>query len=266
MISALFRLHELAIVAMERVFSYNMSSSRFHTKNGEKTILKKRTAPPLSYAIANAFFLLSMAKCRLLTNSDWMDRERNMYRLLYDKDVTLERGHLLIPILPGRPLNEILESSTHPLHVKAKAIATSIRALRSLHTCHLRQKLQIAPIHHSDATAANALYDPMLCQTHWIDFETTYKGFSETDKCAEDLLTLLFSCSSCLSNESFSTMLPDIMHAYDEPAVWSCAQHILLEERQRSRPYRLVQCRLLPSEKRAVDLLLINAINARSWK
>jgi hypothetical protein len=127
------------------------------------------------------------AGVRYLPQRDWEQRERRLYRSLYDRPIRIEAGRtLVLPCLPGRSLAAVLQDPALEESARTNAIEHAVVALVALHELGLT---------HGDAMADNVIVDLEAGVARWFDFETMHDASRSIEwRRADDVRALLATC------------------------------------------------------------------------
>ena len=144
---------------------------------------------------------------RILPQRDWAERERGIYRSLYDLSIRIDvDGTLVLPCLAGETLASLLEEPQREESIRKKAIERAAVALAEFHRRGLT---------HGDAMAENVLVDLDAGVAHWFDFETIHDTRCPMAwRRADDVRALLVTCLVRTVPEDRAETLAFILDVY----------------------------------------------------
>lgn len=193
----------LCLAAGRLLRSAKYSTARIVRHNGERLVRKHRRfyAPPLIW-MGDLLVRLLNTGVRILLQRDWEDRERVVYRSLYDLSIRIDvDGTLVLPCLTGKTLASLLDDPKLEESTRKKVIESAVVALAEFHRLGFT---------HGDAMAENVLVDlaPRRCSgrpehsskgdagvAHWFDFETIHDSSRPMAwRRADDVRALLVTC------------------------------------------------------------------------
>ena len=124
---------------------------------------------------------------RVLTQREWQERERQLYKNLYGASIRVEAdGTLILPRLAGETLAAVLGDPEREESTRKKAIELAVVALAAFHRLGFT---------HGDAMAENVLVDLKAGVARWFDFETVHDSSRPMDwRRADDVRALLATC------------------------------------------------------------------------
>jgi serine/threonine protein kinase len=127
------------------------------------------------------------AGVRVLPQRQWAERERSIYRSLYDASIRIDAdGTLVLPWLAGQTLATLLEDPKLEEPLRLRAIEQAVVALAELHRLGFT---------HGDAMAENVMIDLDTGVARWFDFETLHDSSrSIAWRRADDVRALLVTC------------------------------------------------------------------------
>ncbi|HUQ79949.1 MAG TPA: hypothetical protein VM076_02360 [Gemmatimonadaceae bacterium] len=149
---------------------------------------------------------------RVLHQREWVERERDIYKSLYDTAVRLDAGGtLVLPRLSGETLAALLENPALEESARTRAIELAVVALVDLHARGFT---------HADAMAENVMADLEAGVAAWFDFETVHDaGRLTTWRRADDLRALLATCLLRTTPAKLADTLNRIVDAYADASV-----------------------------------------------
>jgi hypothetical protein len=149
---------------------------------------------------------------RVLSQRDWEERERRVYRTLYGTSIRIDAdGMLVLPCLAGETLATLLEDPELEESVRKTAIERAVIALAEFH--HLG-------FTHGDAMAENVLIDLEAGVAQWFDFETIHDSSRPMAwRRADDVRALLVTCLVRTDPEELAGTLHLILDVYDDEEI-----------------------------------------------
>ena len=144
---------------------------------------------------------------RILPQREWEERERTVYRDLYDAATRIDADRVLIlPCLAGETLATLLEDANVEEPRRQSAIESAVVALAEFHA---------AGFTHGDAMAENVMIDVGAGVARWFDFETVHDpSRSMAWRRADDVRALLGTCLTRTSAEKRAATLGFILDVY----------------------------------------------------
>ena len=172
--------------------------------DGARYYRKRRVIDDRAIAFANRAARLDM---QVLLACDWIDQETRLYQELYGmQTIPVDRATLLLPELPGQPVNSILRNASVD-----SALYIIRAATQSLADFHRRG------LTHADATVRNVLFDQQSGDARWFDFETVHRSDLPVDTArALDLRTLLLSTAASVSTDLWPELIRTARLAYND--------------------------------------------------
>lgn len=185
--------------------------------DGHAWVRKQRlVAAPLLVRIGRVYARMLTVPVDFLDLDSWQRWERVMYAADAPA-VRIEPRGVCVPLLPGRPLIEILEDPGCADRLRRRAVRAALRALRALHERTVCIDGQLVHPSHGDASAYNVLYDARTDRAGWIDFELRHPlALDVWVRRADDLRTLLFSIASCLAPAHLPLLGRALQRGYDD--------------------------------------------------
>ena len=149
---------------------------------------------------------------RILPQREWEERERSIYRSLYDASIRTDgAGVLVLPCLAGETLATLLEAPTLEESVRKSAIERAVVALAEFHRLGFT---------HGDAMAENVMIDLAGGAARWFDFETVHDSRRPLAwRRADDVRALLATCLVRALPEKRAETLEIILDAYADDDV-----------------------------------------------
>ena len=162
---------------------------------------------PLLIWLGNPLLRILDAGVRVLPQRKWEERERSVYRGVYDASIRIDAdGTLVLPRLAGETLATLLEDPTLGESVQKKAIERAVVALAEFHRLGFT---------HGDAMAENVMVDLDAGVARWFDFETLHdSGRTLAWRRADDLRALLATCLVRTAPEKRTATLAFILDIY----------------------------------------------------
>ncbi len=119
---------------------------------------------PLLVWLGDPLVRILDAGVRVLPQRAWEERERSIYRSVYDVSIRIDvDGTLVLPCLAGETLATLLEDPALEEPVRKRAIESAVVALAEFHRLGFT---------HGDAMAENVMVDLNAGVARWFDFET----------------------------------------------------------------------------------------------
>ncbi len=211
-------LAERAYFAVCLAFGRLLRSARYSTactasQDGERQIRKHRAF----YAPVLIWLSLPLVKImdtgvRVIQRRAWEDRERQLYRTLYDRSILTEAGGVLVlPCLAGETLAAVLEDRALEETARKKALELAAVALAEFHRRGFT---------HADAMAENVLIDLDAGVARWFDFETVHDSRRPMAwRRADDVRALLATCLVRTGSGKIAETLQFILDVYEDEAV-----------------------------------------------
>ena len=176
----------LALGRLLRSATY--AKARIVEQDGACQVRKHRVfyAPVLVW-LGGALLRLLDAGVRVLPQRDWEERERSIYRRVYDASIRIDvDGTLVLPCLAGETLATLLEVPNLEESVRKNAIERAVVALAEFHRLGFT---------HGDAMAENVMIDLQAGAARWFDFETVHDSRRPLAwRRADDVRALLATC------------------------------------------------------------------------
>jgi tRNA A-37 threonylcarbamoyl transferase component Bud32 len=188
--------------------SVKYSKVRIVSCEGECQVRKQRSlcAPPLVWMSRPLIRILDVG-VQFLPQRDWEERERRIYRSLYDTSIRIDAGRtLVLPCLPGKTLAALLEDPALEESARTSAIEHAVVALAELHDLGFT---------HGDAMAENVMVDLEAGVARWFDFETIHEASRPIAwRRADDVRALLATCVLRTVPEKLDETLQLILDVY----------------------------------------------------
>jgi len=191
--------------------SATYSKTRIVHDGGEVRVRKHRVfyAPMLVW-LGGLLVRLLDTGVRILPQSEWEEREREVYGALYGAPIEVE-GALDLPHLAGTTLATLLENSALGNSARTRAIELAVVALADFHAQGFT---------HGDAMAENVMVDLEAEVARWFDFETIHDPSRPHDwRRADDVRALLATCLVRTSEAKFAETLRLILDVYGDDGV-----------------------------------------------
>jgi len=189
------------------------SKVRIVDQNGELQVRKHRVfyAPLLVWMGGPLVGMLDTG-VRVLSQRDWEERERLIYRSLRGTSIRIDAGGMLIlPRLSGMTLAALLDDPELDESVRKRAIELAVVALAEFHARGFT---------HGDAMAENVMIDVESGVAHWFDFETIHDPSRPIAwRRADDVRALLATCLLRTVPEKIAKTLHLILDVYSDQEV-----------------------------------------------
>jgi tRNA A-37 threonylcarbamoyl transferase component Bud32 len=201
----------LALGSLLRFGRY--SKTRIVYQDGGRQVRKHRLfyAPFLVWMGGSLVRLLDTG-VRVLSQREWEERERRVYRSIYGTSIGIDvDGTLVLPCLAGETLTTLLEGPELEESVRKRVIERAVVALAEFHRLGFT---------HGDAMAENVMVDLEAAVAHWFDFETIHESSRPLDwRRADDLRALLVTCLIRTVPEKRAETLQIILDVYADEGV-----------------------------------------------
>jgi len=188
------------------------SKARIVDDDGELQVRKHRLFyAPLLVWLGRPLVGILDTGVRVLSQRDWEERERSVYRSVYATSIRIDGDGLVLPRLPGETLATLLEDRELEAPVRKRAIERAVVALAEFHRLGLT---------HGDAMAENVLVDLEAGVAYWFDFETIHdSGRPMAWRRADDVRALLVTCLVRTVPEKRAETLQQILDVYPDEGV-----------------------------------------------
>jgi len=217
--------------------SARYSRARIVHQNGDCEVRKHRLfyAPLLVWLGVPLVRILDTGM-RVLPQREWEERERSIYRSLYDASIRIDvDGTLVLPCLAGETLATLLEGTLEE-PARQRAIESATAALAEFHRLGFT---------HGDAMAENVIVDPDAGVARWFDFETLHDSSrSMAWRRADDVRALLVSCLVRTVPEKRSRTLALVLDVYADEDVTRVLATSFTPVWRRSLTFHLAQAGL----------------------
>ena len=225
----------LALGKLLRAATY--SRTRIAHVAGEVRVRKRRVIyAPLLVWLGGLLVRLLDTGVRVLSQRDWLERERELYLSLYAASVRVDAGALDLPRLPGDTLATLLEDPALGDATRGRAIALAVVALADLHARGFT---------HADAMAENVLVDLESGVAQWFDFETVHDASRTPEwRRADDVRALLATCLVRTSQAKFAETLQLILEGYGDEQMTRLLAPSFTSVWRRPLPFHLGQAGL----------------------
>lgn len=184
----------------------------------DDTVRKRRRAyAPFLIWMGNWRVTLLNTGVRVLPRRDWEERERRIYRSLYDLSIRIDAdGTLILPCFAGKPLAALLEAPDLKESIRKWAIERAVIALARFHRLGFT---------HGDARAENVMVNAGVAR--WFDFETIHdSGRPAVWRRADDVRTFIASCLNRTVPEKRAETLAFIVDVYADEEVARALAHL----------------------------------------
>lgn len=230
--------------------SATYSKARIVHQDGERRVRKHRAFyAPLLVGMGGALVRILGTGVRILPQREWVERERNVYGMLYGSDIRVaDDGALVLPCLAGKTLAELLEDPVVEASVRTRAIQLATAALADLHAHGLT---------HGDAMAENVMVDIDTGVARWFDFETLHDPSRPMAwRRADDLRALLATCLVRIVPEKHPETLGLILEVYRDDGLARLLAMNFTAVVRRPLPFHLGQAALAFESFREIGRLL----------
>lgn len=216
--------------------SATYSKTRIAHEGGEAQVRKHRVFyAPLLVRLGGLLVRLLDTGVRILPQSEWEEREREVYRKLYGRPIQVD-AELVLPHLGGRTLAALLEDKALGSSARQRAIELAVVALAAFHARGLT---------HGDAMAENVMVDLDAGVARWFDFETVHDRSRPQDwRRSDDVRALLATCLVRTSEAKFADTLQLILTVYGDEAVTRLLSRSFTSVFRRPLPFHLGQADL----------------------
>ena len=201
----------LALGRMLRSARY--STVRIVHQDGQRLVRKhRRFYAPFLIWMSGLLVRVLDTGVQVLPQREWEQRERRIYRSLYDTSIGVDAGGVLVlPYLAGHTLATLLEDPDLGESIRKRAMELATVGLVGFH----RQGLT-----HADAMAENVLVDLEAGVAYWFDFETIHDASRPLAwRRADDVRALLVTCLVRTSPEKLAETLQLILDVYEDLGV-----------------------------------------------
>jgi tRNA A-37 threonylcarbamoyl transferase component Bud32 len=177
------------------------------------------------------------AGVRVLSQLEWEERERSVYRRVYDASIRIDTdGTLVLPCLAGETLATLLDDPTLDESARQRAIERAVVALAEFHRLGFT---------HGDAMAENVIVDLDAGVARWFDFETTHDCSRPIAwRRADDVRALLVTCLVRTVHEKRAPTLALILDVYADEDVTRVLATSFTSVWRRSLTFHLAQAPL----------------------
>jgi tRNA A-37 threonylcarbamoyl transferase component Bud32 len=195
------------------------------------------------------------AGIRVLPQRDWEERERKIYRSVYDASIRIDAdGTMVLPYLKGRTLAALLDDPAIDQPTRKTAIKRATSALAEFHRLGFT---------HADAMAENVMIDDRGAR--WFDFETVHDSSrSLTWRRADDVRALLTTCLLRTAAANRAATIQCILDVYADEDITRALSASFTSIWRRSLTFHLAQAPLsYQSFQETVRLLRERAVATR---
>jgi tRNA A-37 threonylcarbamoyl transferase component Bud32 len=218
--------------------SARYSKARIVHQNAECQVRKHRLfyAPLLVWLSAPLVRILDTG-VRVLPQREWEERERSLYRSVYDASIRIDvDGMLVLPCLAGETLATLLEDPKLEEAVRQRALERAVVALAEFHRLGFT---------HGDAMAENVMVDLDAGVARWFDFETMHDSSrSMAWRRADDVRALLVTCLVRTVREKHGATLEFMLDVYADEDVTRVLATSFTSVWRRSLTFHLAQAGL----------------------
>lgn len=212
----------------------------------------------------NVYLRISRSGTRVLDRRAWLQRESEMYLLLYDCHVNSDpRGRVEIPALPGQPLAQVLAAKRTSMTEKLDAVRAAAKALSEFHQRPVDAESPAAETQsHGDATVYNVLVETLDKSARWIDFDMAHKhGLPEAWRRADDLRALIYSAAPFFELPEHARLVTTVAEACNDSGTLKCLRATIDFWRWRPTAFHLAQARLDQSQREHLDCELARVLS-----
>jgi hypothetical protein len=184
--------------------------SRTRSINPDGVRKHRRLYAPLLIWLGDPLVRILDAGIRVLPQRDWEERERAVYRSVYDASIRIDAdGTMVLPYLRGRTLATLLADPSLDAAARKEAIERATVALAEFHRLGFT---------HADAMAENVMVD-LPGTARWFDFETIHDPSRPLAwRRADDVRALLATSLLRTIPEEVAETLDRILDAYGDDA------------------------------------------------
>ena len=230
--------------------SSRYSTTRIVHHDGELQVRKQRTAAaPILVSMARPLMALLNTGLRILSQREWEQRERLIWRSVHGRSIEASGdGTLILPVLPGETLATLLERPGLDASLRIRAIELAVVALVEFHTRGFT---------HGDAMAENVMVDLEAGVAHWFDFETVHDADRTMPwRRADDVRALLTTCLLRCSVDDRAGILRRILDLYGNEEVTRALATSFTSALRRPLAFHLGQAGLSFRDFSAISRLL----------
>ena len=226
------------------------SNARIVHQDSQRQVRKHRLFyAPLLVWLGGPLMRILDTGVRILPRPTWEERERNIYRVLYDTSIRIDDdGVLVLPCLAGQTLATLLEAPQLDESVRTRAIERAAFALAEFHRRGFT---------HGDAMAENVMIDLAAGAARWFDFETVHDPRRPLAwRRADDLRALLVTCLVRTLPERRAETLQNVLDAYGDDDVVRILGTSFTSVLQRPLAFHLAQAPMSLQSFREIDRLI----------
>jgi hypothetical protein len=223
---------------------------RIVSQDGKDQVRKYRLFyAPLLVRLGDPLVRILDTGVQVLTQRDWVERERLIYRSLYGASIHVDGdGVLVLPRLAGQTLATLLEDPELEESVRKRAVQLAVAALAEFH---------LQGFTHGDAMAENVMVDLDAGVAHWFDFETMHDPSRPVVwRRADDVRALLATCLLRTDAAERARTLQLILDVYADEEVPRHLATAFTSGFQRPLTFHLGQAGLSFSDYREIGHLL----------
>ena len=237
--------------------SVRYSQVRIVSLDGALHVQKRRVAvAPVLIWLGNLLMRVLGTGVWILSQREWEERERQIYRTLRDTSIRVDAGRVVVlPWLAGKTLASLLEDPALQESMKRTAIERAVVALAGFHHAGLT---------HGDAMAENVLVDNAggAC---WFDFETIHDPRRPVAwQRADDVRALLVTCLIRVEPGKVAETFRVIVDAYADEAVTRVLTPSFSSVFRRALSFHLAQAGLSFQRFKEIGRLLTERESKRS--
>ena len=226
----------LCLAAGQMLRSVRYSTAQLVHHDADPLVRKRRRvyAPPLIWT-GDLLVRLLNTGVWVLPQRDWEERERRIYRSVYERSIRIDAdGTLMLPCLAGKTLAALLEEPDLQEPIRKWVIERAVIALADFHRLGFT---------HGDAMAENVLVEAGVAR--WFDFETIHDANRPIAwRRADDLRALLVTCVMRTVPEKRADTVAFILDVYADEEVIRVLAASFSSVWRRSLMFHLAQARL----------------------
>ena len=198
---------------------------------------QRRFYAPLLIWLGGALVRILDAGIRVLPQRDWEERERSIYRRVYDAPIRIDAdGTMVLPYLKGRTLAALLDDPALDQPTRKTAIERATVALAEFHRLGFT---------HADAMADNVTIDLEGGVARWFDFETVHDSSRPLAwRRADDVRALLTTCLLRTAPRNRAATIQCILDVYADDDITRALSASFTSVWRRSLTFHLAQAPL----------------------
>jgi len=204
----------------------------------DQQVRKRRLSyAPLLVWLGDPLLRILDTGVRILPQREWAERERSVYRTVYDASIRIDvDATLVLPRFAGETLATLLEDPTLEEWARKKAIESAVVALSEFHRLGFT---------HGDAMAENVMVNVDAGVARWFDFETIHDSSrTMTWRRADDVRALLVTCLLRTTPEKRTGTLELLLGTYADDDITRVLATSVTSVWRRSLTFHLAQAEL----------------------